>query len=533
MTYSHHTHTYEHTTYLYQRPLLHQQFVNGFPHFWEISKGDSKSKRLKIHTEIAMVHGGRPAIYVAWEDIASDPNLTCEILFRTLRREEEERDGGLPPVLYLQLDNCIRENKNTVFIGYVSWLVERRVFKEIYLSFLPVGHTHFDCDQCASCIGFAVRHVDITSVEKLFDILEHCYSPRPDVAFISDVADVSGLLNPGDLKDFPLHSSRIRFQRGCCTKEVVPGRELYMQPTSALHWRFRLDTEGKVFLQTRLTCDDEMWSELHYPFETEAPRPHDREVVDKKSGLEPDDLRCRAPRPLTETRRAELKSGLQNIRSRTPVGDWSKIEQVAQRLMNNSASSSESRLPQAGRWSFVKEGLGEEECKEEGSDQGLRIRPAPAIYQNQSLQNLARELRKTRGRADNELVIGNFVATTTHYTAETPPNQRNKFWVAKIAEIDADERQINVRWYNTVTVNNLDQTGNRSNRAKYRAWTKDNGMEWIDVSRVLTQFVKLTNKGGFVGAPILKRIKNAIELNAADERNDLDDAEPAAKRTRN
>ena len=493
----------------------HQQYANGFPHFWELSKGDSKGKRLKIHTEIAMVHGSRPMIYVAWEDIASDPNLTCEVLFRTLRREEDEREGGLPEVLFLQLDNCIRENKNTVFIGFLAWLLERRIFKEIYLSFLPVGHTHFDCDQCASCIGFAVRHVDITSVEKLIEILKHCYSPRPDVEFISEVADVSGLLNPGDVKDFPLRTSRIRFQRGCCTKEVVPGRELFMDETSALHWRFRLDAEGKPFMQTKHTCDDEQWSQMHYPFETTAPRPEGREVVYGKSGLKPNDLRCRAPRPIGETRRAELISSLDNVRARTPTGDWEKIQQVVDKLLYNGPS--EAREPIDGNWSFAKEGCEEEQEEDATGSQVLRIRPASAVYQNQNLQNLARENRRKRGRAENDLVIGHFVATTTHYTKDFPLEDQNKFWLAQIVQIDAGERQIRVKWYNTGTKDNLSPTKNDGgNRAVYRVWTGSHKKEWIPVSRILTQFDKLSEKSRTIKKCFLKKIANAIALNALD-----------------
>jgi hypothetical protein len=55
------------------------KFPNGFPHFWEKSKGDcAHEKRLKLHIDIACVHGNNspPYIYLADESIRSDPNLT-------------------------------------------------------------------------------------------------------------------------------------------------------------------------------------------------------------------------------------------------------------------------------------------------------------------------------------------------------------------------------------------------------------------------------------------------------------------------
>ena len=36
------------------------QFIDGFPHFWEKTKQDSKGRRFKFHTEIAVLHGQKP-----------------------------------------------------------------------------------------------------------------------------------------------------------------------------------------------------------------------------------------------------------------------------------------------------------------------------------------------------------------------------------------------------------------------------------------------------------------------------------------
>ena len=45
------------------------KFPHGFPHFWETSKSDGKGDRLKLHIDIAMVHGSTPRIYVATENV--------------------------------------------------------------------------------------------------------------------------------------------------------------------------------------------------------------------------------------------------------------------------------------------------------------------------------------------------------------------------------------------------------------------------------------------------------------------------------
>jgi hypothetical protein len=106
------------------------QMINGFPHFWEAGKSSSKGKRLNVHTQIGLVHGHKPMIFVAYEDVAGDPNWTIECVYRMIRRQEMTSEK-LPSVLYVQLDNCFRENKNTYVLAWFAWLVERRVFKQV------------------------------------------------------------------------------------------------------------------------------------------------------------------------------------------------------------------------------------------------------------------------------------------------------------------------------------------------------------------------------------------------------------------
>ena len=59
-----------------------------------------------------------------------DPNLTvnmCLGMFDLWVR----KGHSLPPVWYLQMDNCVRENKNNVVFGFLALLVEHGVFKKV------------------------------------------------------------------------------------------------------------------------------------------------------------------------------------------------------------------------------------------------------------------------------------------------------------------------------------------------------------------------------------------------------------------
>ena len=93
-----------------------------------MGKSDS-GVRLKYHCVVALVDGtSAPYVYVG-----RGPNCTIEVIQRVLKSEEAKR-GSLPKTLYLQLDNCTRENNNTAVSCFVSWLLERAVFERIEVS---------------------------------------------------------------------------------------------------------------------------------------------------------------------------------------------------------------------------------------------------------------------------------------------------------------------------------------------------------------------------------------------------------------
>lgn len=55
-----------------------------------------------------------------------DSNLTTTLLLRILNKLEK-----LPEVLYLQLDNCFRENKNKYILYLCAQLVEKKIFRKV------------------------------------------------------------------------------------------------------------------------------------------------------------------------------------------------------------------------------------------------------------------------------------------------------------------------------------------------------------------------------------------------------------------
>ena len=58
-------------------------------------------------------------------------NLTITILNNVLVAHFKSA-GRLPPVLYIQMDNTSRENKNRYVLGYCAFLVQSRIFRKVY-----------------------------------------------------------------------------------------------------------------------------------------------------------------------------------------------------------------------------------------------------------------------------------------------------------------------------------------------------------------------------------------------------------------
>jgi hypothetical protein len=71
----------------------------------------------------------------------------------------------LPEILHLQLDNCVKENKCNEFFSFLYYLVYIGAFKEIYVNYCVVGHTHIDIDQVFSRLSVRLRKGHLTLTE--------------------------------------------------------------------------------------------------------------------------------------------------------------------------------------------------------------------------------------------------------------------------------------------------------------------------------------------------------------------------------
>eukprot|EP00731_Ephydatia_muelleri_P017858 Em0010g956a len=144
---------------------------------------------LKTHIIGGLTHGHG--------EFPQDSNLTLSILLSILNNINR-KEHRLPDTLYLQMDNCSRENKNKYVYGVLGYLVLKGIFRKVRLSFLPVGHTHEDIDQMFSRFSSYLNKNDAVTPGELMEALRKSYSPEPDVHVLeqSEVFDFKAWIEP-------------------------------------------------------------------------------------------------------------------------------------------------------------------------------------------------------------------------------------------------------------------------------------------------------------------------------------------------
>lgn len=141
------------------------------------------------------------------------------------------------------------------------------------------------------------------------------------------------------------------------------------------------------------------------------------------------------------------------------------------------------------------------------------IRMAPyTIFHDANDQDWARKQREKKGHCEEHILVGNFLAYLPNYTTITQVADRNEFWLGKVTDLDSNDNVVQVRMYHTGSK----QNATKGDNAKYKIWAGSPSSDWIEASRALCQFAKLTNKGR-VDAKIRKRIANAIEVDALEK----------------
>jgi hypothetical protein len=143
----------------------------------------------------------------------------------------------LPINLLLQMDNCVKDNKNWHLLVFLSLLMVRDVFEEVKLGFLIVGHTHEDIDGCFSYLSKTLKEENnyiLVDLMKAFMILHE----KPFI--------------PQLIQKIPYFKS--------CLKD---GLELLVRHIDMHLFRFFVDSSCWLVMQYKVSPIDIVWSPIH------------------------------------------------------------------------------------------------------------------------------------------------------------------------------------------------------------------------------------------------------------------------------
>ncbi len=134
---------------------------------WARSKESESYYRPRLHFTGAIAQGVCEHYFIADADVRKDPASTVEMVSRVLDHTMDtlgKRVAQAPSHLWLQVDNTSRENKNSVVLTWLAWLVARRKFVSTRWQSMMVGHTHNDQDQRFSVVGAVLSRMPILEV---------------------------------------------------------------------------------------------------------------------------------------------------------------------------------------------------------------------------------------------------------------------------------------------------------------------------------------------------------------------------------
>ena len=386
------------------------QLPFGIPAFAQLVKGENK-KRLLCHELISVIdHGHKRHILVfdSLEHVPHNPNMVIEGLQRSQKFVEKQNEGNLPEELFLQFDNCLRENKNAYVCEFLSLLVERGVFKIIWIDFHPVGHTHNIVDQVASRLAIKCQKVDIPSREHLFDRLRKAYTPTPRVFRLDRVADFKGLVNP----DGDAHYANSAIHEHCGILDQQ-------------YFRFERDSSGRVGFRCKASFDDEAWSTFFYSFR------------EKEHGIKVENITACDVAEVESQRLDDIEKYLDDVKWRT-VMNKPGVQASKRALLDLLRDPPRNfHWPDNGR--FVKEDAiiqeEEETSEEEESEEEKKVVTVrrTAIFPNH---------RAKRTYEVQKLEVDVLVAADAQEHKDV-----QRFWVGQVKAVNTEARTCDVKWW--------------------------------------------------------------------------------------
>ena len=103
----------------------------------------------------------------------------------------------LPPILNVQMDNAIDDNKNWFVFCFWSLLVANRIFREVYMNFMIVGYTHDDIDALLGRWSMALKKESFPTIPMLMKSFMNVEAIPTNSHLIEEVPDFKKFIEDG------------------------------------------------------------------------------------------------------------------------------------------------------------------------------------------------------------------------------------------------------------------------------------------------------------------------------------------------
>ena len=143
----------------------------------------------------------------------------------------------LRPILNVQMDNAVSDNKKRYVFCFWSILVAKCIFCEVYVNFMLVGHTHVNMDALFGHWSMALR-------KETFSII-----PLLMKSFMKNeiVPSIPHLIQ--EVLEF----------KKFIADWILDGEKSLMSHTKAHQFKFYVDSSGTLVLKYKIYCHDEEW----------------------------------------------------------------------------------------------------------------------------------------------------------------------------------------------------------------------------------------------------------------------------------
>ena len=143
----------------------------------------------------------------------------------------------LPPILNVQMDNATGDNKNRFVFCFWSLLVANKIFREVYVNFMIVGHTHDDIDALFGRWSMALKKESSPTIPLLMKSFMDIETVPTIPHLIEEVPNFKKFIENG----------------------IADGENTLFGHTKAQQFKFYVDAMDCPVMKYKLLCTDDDW----------------------------------------------------------------------------------------------------------------------------------------------------------------------------------------------------------------------------------------------------------------------------------